>query len=151
MAMKIQTHSHIHTVEQITSQLTNILNIFKYKLNILKYLFFFFTEIEYTYWGFPGGASGRAVTSAGVSWWCRSCRDWLVPVRKTWDLGSVLESGRSPPGRGHGNPFQCSCLKYPIDRGAWQATAHGVTKSGTRPKRLSTHACTLFHRLLLYL
>ena len=29
--------------------------------------------------------------------------------------------GRSP-GKGNGNPLQCSCLRNPIDRGAWQAT-----------------------------
>ena len=33
-----------------------------------------------------------------------------------------------PPGGGHGNPLQYSCLENPMDRGAWKATAHGVTK-----------------------
>ena len=37
-------------------------------------------------------------------------------------------SGRSPEG-GHGNPLQCSCLENPMDRGAWQATVHGVSES----------------------
>ena len=32
------------------------------------------------------------------------------------------------PGEGNGNPLQYSCLGNPIDRGAWQATVHGVTK-----------------------
>ena len=36
------------------------------------------------------------------------------------------------PGEGNGNPFQNSCLGNPIDRGAWWATIHGVTKSWTR-------------------
>ena len=36
--------------------------------------------------------------------------------------------GRSPGG-GNGNPFQYSCLKNAMDRGAWQATVHGVTDS----------------------
>ena len=36
-------------------------------------------------------------------------------------------SGRSPGG-GHGNPLQCSCLGNPMDRGAWRAAVHGVTK-----------------------
>ena len=40
----------------------------------------------------------------------------------------------------HGNPLQYSCLENPMDRGAWQAAVHGVTKSRTRLKRLSTHA-----------
>ena len=38
--------------------------------------------------------------------------------------------GRSP-GEGHGNPLQDSCLEIPMDRGAWWATVHGVTKSWT--------------------
>ena len=41
------------------------------------------------------------------------------------DTGSLPGSGR-PPGGGHGNPLQCSCLKKPMDRGAWRALAHGV-------------------------
>ena len=49
------------------------------------------------------------------------------------DVGSVFGSGRSS-GRGHGNPFQYSCLKNSTDRGAWQATVYRVTKSRTRPK-----------------
>ena len=43
------------------------------------------------------------------------------------DLGSVSGSGRSS-GEGHGNPFQYSCLENSMDRGAWQATVHGVSK-----------------------
>ena len=35
--------------------------------------------------------------------------------------------GRSS-GEGNGNPLQYSCLGNPMDRGAWQATAHGVAK-----------------------
>ena len=44
------------------------------------------------------------------------------------DTGSISESGRFPGG-GHGNPLQFSCLENLMDRGAWQATVHGVTKS----------------------
>ena len=47
------------------------------------------------------------------------------------DADSIPGSGRSP-GEGHGNPVQCSCLENPMDRGAWWATVHGVTKSRTR-------------------
>ena len=43
------------------------------------------------------------------------------------DVGSIPESGRSPR-EGNDNPFQYSCLGNPMDRGAWQATVHGVTK-----------------------
>ena len=55
------------------------------------------------------------------------------------DAGSVPGLGRSP-GEGHGNPLQCSCLENPMDRGPWQATVYGVTKSPRRLKRLSTYA-----------
>ena len=47
--------------------------------------------------------------------------------------------GRSPGGR-HGNPLQYSYLKKPMDRAAWLATVHRVTKSQTRCKRLNIHA-----------
>ena len=59
----------------------------------------------------------------------------MVPVVKnapanagdTRDVGLCPGFGRSPGG-GHGNPLQYSCLENPTDRGAWQATAHGVAK-----------------------
>ena len=47
----------------------------------------------------------------------------------TGDMGSVPVLGTSPGGR-HGNPLQYSCLKNPMDQGAWQVA--GVTKSWTR-------------------
>ena len=43
------------------------------------------------------------------------------------DVGSILESGR-PLRVGNGNPLQYYCLENPMDRGAWQATVHGVAK-----------------------
>ena len=46
------------------------------------------------------------------------------------DAGSIPGLGRSL-GVGSGNPFQYSCLENPKNRGAWQATVHGVTKSQT--------------------
>ena len=51
-------------------------------------------------WGFPGGSGAKAsVCSAG-------------------DPGVIPESGRSP-GEGNGNPLQYSCLKNPVEGGAW--------------------------------
>ena len=47
------------------------------------------------------------------------------------DSGLIPGSGRSPGG-GHGNPLQYCCLENPMDRGTWQASVHGVTKSWTR-------------------
>ena len=43
--------------------------------------------------------------------------------------GSTPGSRRSP-GEGNGNPLQYSCLENPMDRGAWQATVHGVARVG---------------------
>ena len=41
------------------------------------------------------------------------------------DAGSIPGLGSSPK-EGHGNPLQYSCLENPMDKGAWQATVHGV-------------------------
>ena len=56
----------------------------------------------------------------------------------TRDAGSIPGSGRSPGGE-HGNPLQCSCLGNPRDKGTWWAAVHGVAKTRTLLKRLSTH------------
>ena len=44
-------------------------------------------------------------------------------------------------GEGNGNPLQYSCLENPMNRRAWWATIHGVTKSRTRPSDLSVCVC----------
>ena len=62
---------------------------------------------------FPGGSDGKkSACNAG-------------------DPGSIPRSGRSP-GEGNGYPLQYSCLEDSMDRGAWQATDHGVAKSCTQ-------------------
>ena len=64
--------------------------------------------------GFPGGSDNKeSACNAG-------------------DSGLVTGSGRSPE-EGNGYPLQYSCLENPMDRGAWQATVHGVTKNRTQP------------------
>ena len=74
--------------------------------------------------GFPGGACGEEPAgNAG-------------DIR---DMGSIPGPGRSP-GEGNGNPLQSSCLENPMDRGAWWATVHGVPRSRTRLKQLSTQS-----------
>ena len=45
----------------------------------------------------------------------------------TRGVGLIPGSGISP-GKGNGNPLQYSYLENPMDRGAWQAAVHGVTK-----------------------
>ena len=54
------------------------------------------------------------------------------------DSGLMTGSGRFPGGV-HGNPLQYSCLENPMDRAAWWATVHRVTKSQTRLRRLNRH------------
>ena len=67
------------------------------------------------------------------------------PPDNAGDLGLNPGSGRSPEG-GNGNPLQYSCLENPMDRGAWWAMVHGVTKNQTRP---SEWACIPGQRGLL--
>ena len=55
------------------------------------------------------------------------------------DVGLIPGLERSP-GEENGNPLQYSCLENPMERGAWQATIHRVTKSWAPLKPLSTHA-----------
>ena len=56
-----------------------------------------------------------------------------LPVKTgdSGEVGSIPELGKSP-GEGNGNLFQYSCLENPMDRGAWQVTVQGVTKSQTQ-------------------
>ena len=54
------------------------------------------------------------------------------------DSGSIPGSGSSP-GAQQSNLLQYSFLENPMDRGAWQATVHGVAKGQTRLKWLSMH------------
>ena len=73
----------------------------------LRNCYTFVTEI------FPGGSDGKeSACNAG-------------------DPGLIPGLGRSP-GEGNGNPLQYSCLENSMDRGAWQATVHGVAKSQTQ-------------------
>ena len=64
-------------------------------------------------WCFPGGSDGKEFV-------CNAGNPGLIP-----GLGRF-------PGEGNGNPLWCSCLENPMDRGAWQATVHGIAKSWTQ-------------------
>ena len=72
----------------------------------------------------------RWLCGEGSTCQCRRCN--------TEEAGSIPGSRRLP-GEGKGNPLQCSSLEMPMDRGAWWAAVHGVTKSQTQ---LCTHAPT---------
>ena len=73
--------------------------------------------------GFPGGSDSKEST-------CNARDPSLIP-----------ESGRSPR-EGNGHPLQYSFLENSMDRGAWRATVHGVTKSRTQTEQLTL---SLFH------
>ena len=62
--------------------------------------------------GLPGGLDSKEESTHNVG-----------------DLGSIPALGRSHGG-GHGNPLKYSCLKNPMDRGAWQTIVHGVARVG---------------------
>ena len=62
--------------------------------------------------GFSGGSDGKESTY------------------NVGDPGSIPGPERSP-GEENGNPLQYSCMKNPMDRGAWWATVHGVAKNRT--------------------
>ena len=49
-------------------------------------------------------------------------------ARDVRDVGLIIGL-RRPPGEGHANPFQYSCLENPMVRGVWRATVHRVAKS----------------------
>ena len=60
--------------------------------------------------GFPGGSGVKN------------------PSANAGDMGLIPRSERST-GEGNGNPLKYSCLENSMDRGAWQAAVHGITKS----------------------
>ena len=64
---------------------------------------------------------------------------------KEGDPALIPGLGRSP-GEGNGNPLQCSCLRNPMGRGAWQATVHGVTKELDTTWPLHHHHHHPYHR-----
>ena len=61
-------------------------------------------------------------------------------ARDIRNMGCIPGLGRSPRG-GNGNQLRYSCLENPMDRGAWGAIVHGVTKGQTQLKQFSMYAC----------
>ena len=77
--------------------------------------------------GFPGGSV---------------VKESFADVGAIGDTSSIPGSGRSL-GEGNDNPLQYSCLENPMDRGAWQATVHGIERVGhdlaAKPPEYSLH------------
>ena len=69
-----------------------------------------------------------------------------VSAYNAGDPGSIPGLGSSP-GEGNDNPLQYPCLENPMDRGAWQATVHGVAKSRTRLSNFTSLQWRIFERI----
>ena len=81
------------------------------------------------------GMHGASLVAQGKESSCRAGDPGLIPGL-----------GRSPR-EGNGNPLQCPCLENPMERGAWWAAVHGVTKSWGTTEQL-TLTYLLGHALL---
>ena len=92
------------------------MDIIKARLNVSSYQCSCKIELLISFYGLPRWLSGKEPACQ-----CRRCTD----------ASSIPGSGRSA-GEGNGNPLQYSCLENPMDRRAWQAIVHWVTKSQTR-------------------
>ena len=144
------------------------------------YMFHIYTYTYITYGGFPagsgegngnllqysclenprdGGASWAAVYGVTQSWtWLKwlsssSSSRWLNGKESPYQCERFRFTGSIPvPWRGNGNPLQYSCMGNHMDRGAWRATVHGVSKSQTQLSNWEhTHAYNIqMCRYILY-
>ena len=76
----------------------------------------------------PGHArkEGRHVAKTGAS------RGFSLSAAPVWGFSrGMMPGSERSPGEGNGDPLQYSCLANSLDRGAWQATVHGVAESDT--------------------
>jgi len=81
----------------------------------------------------PGNSHGqRSLSEYGSSWWLCS-KESACNIGAAGNAASIPGSGGSLGGR-HGNLLQYSCLKNPMDTGAWWAAVHRVAKSWKRVK-----------------
>ena len=100
-----------------------------------------------------------------------SINPFLGNLREEFEVNALLQKCRiieeiilgvleQKGGEGNGTQIQYSCLENPMDRGAWQAAVHGVTKSWTRlsnftftfhfhalEKEMATHSSVLAWRI----
>ena len=87
-----------------------------------------YTHTKKKCWDFPKGRNQEGATQ--VTKQSKQIMSFGIREKKVWNLSS------SPAGKWfrarNGSPLQYSCLENPMDRGAWWATVHGVTKSQTR-------------------
>ena len=129
----------------LVNQAPTKVSVVELTASLLSFIKFIFERFQ----GFPDSSVGKEYTcNAGepgsVPWSRRSAGEGIgYALLYSWaslmagkdsacnvgDLGSIPGLGRSPR-EGNGKPLQYSCLKNPVDRGAWQATVHEVTRVG---------------------
>ena len=88
------------------------------------------------------------LTERGLPQWL-SGKESACHAGASGDTGLIPGSGRSPGG-GNGSVLQHPCLENPMDRGAWRATVHRVSKSWTWLKQPSMHSRMLTVRTQFY-
>ena len=92
---------------------------------------YFLEKVWRTWYGGPKCICDSLYQLRALPRWHRgkepACQCWRHCGFNAWDAGSIPGSGRSP-WVGNGDPLYCSCLENSMDRGAWWATVHGVTK-----------------------
>ena len=93
----------------------------------------------------PWSSSTRVKILTTTACWLHGGSDAKESACNVGGLGSIPGLGRSP-GEGNGYSLQYSCLENSMDKGAWQATVHGITKSWTR---LSNFHFTTAYRCLV--
>ena len=74
-----------------------------------------------------GGFEGSQRLLRGFPWWC-SGKESACQYKRHWSIPGLRRS----PGEGNGNPLLSSCLGNAVDRGAWRAVVHRVTKHQTQ-------------------
>ena len=100
-------------------------------------LIFFFVCLFFVFWPQESKTSTNRELFCLIHYYIpQQVRNLPVSAGDTGGTGLIPGMGR-PPGGGHGNPLQYSCLENPVDRGAWWATVCGVTKNQSQ---LSMHA-----------
>ena len=71
---------------------------------------------------------------------------WLLSSNQ--EIAGLIPVLGGSPGEGNGNPLQYSCLENPVERGAWWAIVHGVTKESNMTEQLNSSNRAVFGKML---
>ena len=128
--------------------------------------FIFLIGVE-LHWGFPGGSAGKESTcNAGdpglLLGWGRSPGEEIgCPLQHSWAslVAQLKESACNAADLGWEDPLEGEMATHsstlvwriPLDRGAWQATVHGVTKGWTRLSKISTAQLSVYIYIYIYI